>query len=330
MEKRNGFHQLRPAIRGALPVVIIAIGLVLAGCGEETARIEEQQVQLQVMAKTNAQQIKALAGVIEQNHQKLMSGIEAVQKEIDSLDARAIAVSEEQVKLQKVQVKLQETVQSNGRLLTTKLAAIEQNQEDLLAGMEAVQNDARKVAADLTSVTDDQARLYAGITAVSDEQARLYQTVQSNSQQLVDASTAIEQNRQEWQTTIGGLQENIQQVANNMNTLSSDLLKLQDILQGNIRELVSAMDASHVGQLEFQEKTRAGLQSLDASLSSITESQSALQSQIDDVQRSTETLSREIPAVIEQLTDEISNIKMGETNEFIEAEPYVSTDSEDI
>ena len=330
MEKRNGFHRLRPVPRSALPVVIIAIGLVLAGCGEETARIEEQQVQLQVMAKTNAQHIKALAGVIEQNHQKLMSGIEAVQKEIDSLDARALAVGDEQVKLQKVQVKLQEAVQNTTRQLTTKLTAIEQNQDDLLAGMEAVQNDTKQVATDITSVADDQAKLYAGITAVSDEQARLYQTVQSNSQQLVDTSTAIEQNRQEWQTTMGGLQENIQQVANNMNTLSSDLLKLQDILQGNIRELVSMMDASSEGQLEFQDKTRSGLQALDASLSAVQESQSTLQSQVDDVQRSTETLSREIPAVIEQLTDEISNIKMGETDEFIETEPFVSPDSEDI
>lgn len=327
MAKRNGFYLRGPITGSVLTVAIIAVGLILAGCGEETARIEEKQVQLQVMAKNNAQHIQALAGVIEQNHQELKSGIEALQKEIHRVDALAIAVGEEQTTLHEGQVKLQEAVQNNARQFIAKLAAIEQNQDDLLTGMEAVQNDAKNVAANMASVADEQVKLNAGITAVTDEQARLYQTVQSNSQQLADTSTAIEQNRQEWQATMGGLQEDIQQVANNMNTLSSDLLKLQDVLQGNIRELVSMMDANGQGQLEFQEKTRAGLQALDDSISSIKDGQNKLQSQIDDVQRSTETISREIPAVIEQLTDELSR---RETEEFMENEPPISSGTEDI
>jgi methyl-accepting chemotaxis protein len=114
-----------------------------------------------------------------------------------------------------------------------------------------------------------------------------------------------------------------------MNTLSSDLLKLQDVLQGNIRELVSMMDASSQGQLEFQAKTREGLLALDDSISAMKESQNKLQSRIDDVQSSTETLSRDIPAVIEQLTDEVSRISR-EAEESAGNEPYVSSEPEDI
>jgi chromosome segregation ATPase len=323
MEKRNGFQFNGPITRSVLAVMIVAVGLGLAGCGEETARIEQKQVQLQVMAEANMQQIKAIAAIIEENQQELKSEMDALQKDIQSVDVHAIAVGEEQVKLQ-------ETVRNNTRQLSAKLAVIEQNQGDFLGGIEAVQNDTRKVASDMTSVAEEQSKLYAGMTAVTDEQARLYQIVQNNSQQLADASAVIEQDRQEWQTTMGGLQENIQQVASNMNTLSSDLLKLQDILQGNIRELVSMMDASGQGQLAFQQETREGLQALDDSISSVTQSHDRLQSQIDDVQRSTETLSREIPNVIEQLTDELSRIGVNESEEFMENEPFSSSESDGI
>lgn len=330
MEKRNGFHLNGLVMRDILMAVIIAVGLGLAGCGEETARIEENQIQLQAMAQTHTRQINALAAVIEQNQQELRSVIDALKEDIQGVDAHALAVGEEYMKMQQEQVKLQEVVQNNTRQVTAKLAVIERNQGDLMSGMEAVQNDTGKIAADVTSVSEEQARLYAGITAVTDEQARLHQTVQSNSRQLEDTSTAIDQSRQESQTMMADLRENIQQVASNMNTLSSDLLKLQDVLQGNIRELVSMVDASGQGQLEFQEKTRAGLQALDDSISSMRESQNKLQSQINDVQSSTESLSRDIPAVIEQLTDEISRISTSENEDFTENEPFSSSGSEGI
>jgi chromosome segregation ATPase len=244
------------------------------------------------------------------------------------VDASTVALSETQVELQQGQVKLQKAVQNNAHQITTRLAAIEKNHDDLIAGMEAVQNDAQKVADGMTSVADEQAKLYAGMTAVTNEQSRLSQTIQSNSQQLNDTSAAVEQNRQEWQTMMGSLQEDIQQVASNMNTLSSDLLKLQDVLQGNIRELVSMIDTS--GQLEFQEATRTGLVALNASISSMKENQDRLQSQISDVQSSTESLGREIPAVIEQIKDEISRISTNQNEDYVESETFDSTDAEDI
>ena len=336
MEMRNGFHRHVTVARGVLAVAAFAVCLGLAGCGEEAARIEENQIQLQVMAKSNAQQIKALASVIEQNQQELKAGFEALQKDIHSLDVHAIALGEAQTalnekqdKLMVNQAKLQEAVQTNTREVTAKLAMIEQNHDTLLAGMEAVQNDAQKVTAGVASVADEQARLYAGITAVTDEQERLHLTVQSNSRQLDDTSAAIEQNRQESLTVMGNLQDNIQQVASNMNTLSSDLLKLQDVLQGNIRELVSLVDAGGQGQLEFQANTRAGLLALDASITDMKESQTQLQSQIDDVQSSTETLGREIPTVIGELKDEVSRISR-ELEDSAGNEPFISSEPEDI
>jgi chromosome segregation ATPase len=322
--------------RGILAMAVIAVFLGLAGCGEETARIEENQIQLQVMAKSNAQQIKALAAVIEQNQQELKAGFEALHTDIHSLDIHAIALGEEQAELKEKQdkllasqAKLQEAVQTNTRQVTAKLAAIEQNHDTLLTGMEAVQNDAQKVAAGMASVADEQAKLYAGLTSVTEEQEKLQLTVQSNSRQLDDTSAAIEQNRQESLNVMGNLQENIQQVAANMNTLSSDLLKLQDVLQGNIRELVSLMDDSGQGQLEFQEQTRAGLVALDNSISAVKDSQSRLQSQIDNVQNSTDTLGREVPTVIGELKDEVSRISR-ELEESASNEPYISSEPEDI
>ena len=90
------------------------------------------------------------------------------------------------------------------------------------------------------------------------------------------------------------------------------------------------MDTTGQGQLEFQAKTRAGLQALDDSISAIKQSQDQLQSQIDDVQSSTEAIGREIPAVIEKLTDEVSRIGMKETEELMDDDSFVSSESEGI
>jgi chromosome segregation ATPase len=320
MESTQVTHFNGSITRSILAVVIAAMVLGIAGCGEETARIESKQIRLEAMAKANAQQLKAVAAVIEQNQQELTSKIEALQKNISNVDVHALAIGEQQVKLQ-------ETVQNSTRQLNAKMTAIEQNHSDLVAGIEAVQSDTKKVASDMASVTDEQAKLYAGITAVTDDQARMYQSVQANSRQLADASTAIEQNRQEWQSTMGTVQENIEQVAANMNTLSSDLLKLQDVLQGNIRELVSMMDTSAQGQAGFQVKTREGLQALDDSISAMKETQEKLQTQMNDVQRSTEALGEQVPAAIEQLKDEMSRANAARESAFVDVEPFVSSDS---
>ena len=94
---KKGFEVKEPVIRGTLAVVIIAIGLTLAGCGEEMARMQDEQLRLQAIIDNNTLQIAALGKRIEQNRNEQQAGIEEVQNDIRQVAANTAAVSEEQM-----------------------------------------------------------------------------------------------------------------------------------------------------------------------------------------------------------------------------------------
>jgi archaellum component FlaC len=295
---KKGFDVKGTILRIVMVLVITAIGFGLTGCGEEMAKIEEQQLDLQAMVETNARQIAALEQRIEQNQQQLSAGLEEVQNDIRNVAVNTAAVSEEQVKLQK-------TMQNSNRQTTNKIALLEQSRNELQAGIEEVRDNTQNVAADMG----------ADITNVKDEQARLYETVQSNSRQFTNNLAVIEQNQQQWQGKVEELQQNFQEVTIQVSTIGNDLLKLQEILQSSIRELASMMDLSGKEQLKSQEKIRSDLLAFNNSISAIKQSQEQLQNQIEVVRSSAEIMSSELPAAIEQLREEIARNSSTETEE---------------
>jgi len=253
---------------------------------------------LQAMVETNAQQIAALGARIEKNQHELQAGIEQVQNDIRNVAANTAAVSEKQAKLQ-------ETVQNSDRQTTDKIALLEQNQTELQAGIENVRADSKNVAADMA----------ADITAVKDEQARLYETVQSNNSNFTSNVAVLEQNQQQWQGKVEELQQNFQVVTTRISTIADDLLKLQEVLQTNIRELVGAMDLNDQEQLKFQEKIQKDLLAFDDSMRAVKLSQEKMQNQIQDVKNSAEAISSELPAAIEQLREEMERKVETEENQ---------------
>jgi len=268
MKMVKGFNVEGSVIRTILVLVIIATGFSLAGCNEEMARIENKQLDLQAIAETNAQQIAALGARIEKNQQELQAGIGQAQNDIRNVAADTAAVSEEQARLQK-------TVQNSDRQTTDKIVLLEQNQTELQAGIEEVRDNSKNVAADMA----------ADITVVKDEQTRLYATVQSNNSDFTNSVAVLEQNQQQSQGKVEELQQNYQVVTTRITTLADDLFKLQEVLQSNIRELVSVMDLSDREQLKFQEKIQKDLLAFDNSISAVKLSYEKLQSQIDDGNR---------------------------------------------
>ena len=295
---KKGFDVKGTILRIVMVLVITAIGIGLAGCGEEMAKVQEKQLELQAMVETNTGQIAALVKRIEQNQQQLSAGLEEVQNDIRNVAVNTAAVSEEQARLQK-------TMQNSNRQTTNKITQLEQNRNELQAGIEEVRDNTQNVAADMA----------ADITNVKDEQARLYETVQSNSRQFTNNLSVIEQNQQQWQGKVEELQQNVQEVTTQVSTIGNDLLKLQEVLQSNIRELAGMMDLSSKEQLKFQEKIQSDLLAFNNSISAIKQSQEQLQNQIEVVRSSAEIMSSELPAAIEQLREEIARNSSMETEE---------------
>jgi len=336
MEKKQGFRTRDLIARAILAVVIVAIGLSLAGCGEEMAKMEDRQLRLEAMVEANTQQIAAMAASVEESQQELQVGLEAVKDNLRQVAADFVTIAEEQTRMH-------ETLQSSDQQATARMAAIERDQRGLKEGIEQAQNDRQNTAAELAALTDahanlcqtvdgenrqltgrvvvleqNQHELQAGIegardgtlkvaadlTTVRDEQARLYEMVENNGRQLTDNAAVVEQNRQSWQAAIEDLQQNIQEVVANVGTLGANLTRLEGILQSNVQELTALVNDNGRGQTEFQAKMQRDLSALDGSVNSIRQNQNRLQGQIETVQNSAEILINEMPAAIDRLRDE--------------------------
>ena len=285
MEKEKGFDARGLIVRAVLAVVTLAIGLGLAGCGEQMARIEENQLRLQTMAEANAQQIAAIAARIEQNQHELQAGLEDVRNSTKG-------VANEMAVLENEQLKLQEIVQNDSQQLANTMAAVEQNQYKLQAGIEDIESGTKQVAVE--------------VGAVGDEQIKLQEVVHNNGRQLAGKVALIEQSQAEWQGRIQEMQENVQKVAAGMTALGANLLRLQNTLQDNMRELVGIMEVAGQDQLNFEKEIEKDLQVLTDSVGAIKQSQAELREQITDVQNNTETMGNDMPAAIEQLKAELS------------------------
>ena len=301
--------------RAILATAVIVIGLALAGCGEQMARIEDQQLRLQAMVEANTEQIAAITARIEQNQEAFQAGLEDLRSTVRQVAAQTTSVGQSTERLAAEQLKMQETTKNSSREMTAKIAALEQNRHELKAGIENVQNDARTRADGLAS----------DVTAVAGEQARLSETVQNNSRQLADNIAMIEQDRQQWAATTEGLQENIQQVTVRMSALGEDLSKLQQTLQQNVRELVTMIEAAGREQVNFREKTQASLRTLNDSLNAVKQNQDKLQTQIKDVQNRAESIGRDVPEALAKFADELARMDNRERAEIADAEASSSS-----
>jgi len=336
MEKKQEFRTRDLMARTILAVVIVAIGLSLAGCNDEMAKMEDRQLRLEAMVEANTQQIAAMAASVEENQKEVQASLDAVKDNLRQVAADFVTVAEEQTRLHKAQ-------QSSTQQASTRMAAIERNQHGLKAGIEQAQNERQNTAAELAALTNahaglsqavdgenrrltgrvvvleqNQQELQAGIedardgtlkvasdlTTVRDQQAKLYEMVEDNGRQLTDNAAVVEQNRQAWQAVVEDMQQNIQQVAERVGTLGANLTRLEEVFQTNVEELRGLADGNSRGQTEFQEKMQRDLSALDGSVSAMRLNQNKLQEQIVSVQNNAEILINEMPAAIDRLRDE--------------------------
>jgi len=198
--------------------------------------------------------------------------------------------------------------------VTGEMASLEQNQRDMSASLGQaiadVQSETRQVAVDVTAVTA--------------EQAKLFETVRENNVQLDNKVAVIEQAQQERQDTISGMQDNVRAVAASISVLGEDMLRLQEILQNNIRELVSIADITGQRQVEFHQSMKKDLLALDESLGSIRQNQSKLQSGIEDMQNMQNNGPDlgDVPAALDQLRDQLAELSRSSTVDEVDSTEY--------
>lgn len=139
MKGKSALDAKGPAVRGALGTVIVAMSLILAGCGKQLASIEQNQLKLQAMVAPNAHQIGCIIPHIGQNQQELQSENIAVGN-----NARLVAA--DMAALADAQMKMQQALQTNDQNLTNTLPIVEQHQRNLHVEIRDVRSSTRAVA----------------------------------------------------------------------------------------------------------------------------------------------------------------------------------------
>jgi hypothetical protein len=114
----------RPAVEVALYAVIVAMSMILVGCGKQSAGIEQSRLKLQAMGGPIAHQIARIGPRIEQDQQKLHGENAASGNNARLVAADMAAVAD-------AQMKMQQTLQPHDRNLTNTLPIVDQHQRNL-------------------------------------------------------------------------------------------------------------------------------------------------------------------------------------------------------
>ena len=122
MERKKGLNAKKFVMRTTLAVLTLAISLALTGCGEEMARIEQNEPELQKFMHINTQQMTHNMRRIEDNQNKLHVAMEDVQDDTtkQTTDIIAAIVHEHMA--------LQDILQISNQQLTNSIIGIEENQ----------------------------------------------------------------------------------------------------------------------------------------------------------------------------------------------------------
>ena len=280
MEKKKGFSTGALVTKAFLAVAIILISLSLAGCGEQMARLEENQLKLQSLVEANAQQISAVVSRIEQNQIDLQAALENVRNTTQQLGSDITVATSEHTKLQK-------NVLDDNKQMTGRMAMMEQKQQTLRSGIEDVQSGTMKVADDIATVVETQLKLEG--------------VVQSDRQQMSGRIAAIEQNQTKHQSDIESLRSSVRKVAAGVLALEENLSKLQELLKNDTRDLAGIIEAIGQGQLEFEQKIQKDVRTLADSIGAVEQNQDKLQKQIEEVQSNTQAMIDKIMTALKKL-----------------------------
>ena len=118
------------------------------------------------------------------------------------------------------------------------------------------------------------------------------------------------------------MQANVRIATAGITALAESLSRLQNILQDNMRELVSIINVASQDQLKVQQGIEGDLRALTDSVGVIKQNQAELDKRITDVQSNTEIMRNDVPAAIEQLKAELSATVTAEAIEMAAIKPF--------
>jgi len=208
-----------------------------------------------------------------------------------------IGCGEEMARIEQNQFELQKLIQADTHLMTDNMKHIEDSQSQLHVAMEDVQDSNKKQANDV-------------IAAIGQEHAALQDLLQIHRQRLTNSIAGIERSQRELQNGVESLNVNIQRVDESVVGHEQNLIKLQESLQNNKKDLANIIDVIGKRQLRFEERIQNNVQAaMVDTLKDVRQNQAGLQEQIAAMQDKNQVNNSKIIDALEQMKATLSQIR---------------------
>ncbi len=285
----------------ALILILISVPLALVGCGDQMAKMEANQLDLEAMIAANARQIATVSSQIHNSQSKLNESLAQLDENTKTINTKVLAIQDQQGRLQGALV-------SSERNLTKQITQLEQNQAQLRDGVSQV--------ADISQKTN------AAVSAVARDQATLHNVVQGHKRDLDGRITAIAKSQEETHAGIAKLsqadsdlgdriaavsqkQDTLQKLATeNQNRLASQVATLAQNQEAGIanlrqadKDLAGKLAAMTQEQQALQELTTHNYANLTGQITSVAKTQERTQAGLANLQQADQDLAGKIATV---------------------------------
>ncbi len=232
----------------------------------------------------------------------------ALQSHNETLGARMTEIADNQ---QQMQSSLDTVTATTGQAsldilgVTTRQdaihAALQSNNETLGARMAQLADNQQQMQSSLDTVTATTGQASLDAITLSNHQGRLGQAVQAGRQEMAEKLADMAQGQQKWSERLDGAQAKVMTIGDSVAALEQRIARLQDLLQTSIQGTTALLGTTSQQRLQFETKVSQDMQAVIDSLALVRQTQTSLQEQITQVQKSTQGQADSLRSVIEQM-----------------------------
>jgi chromosome segregation ATPase len=255
--------------------------------GQTTQQVASDVAKMTVGQDALHQTLKAHSDRTDQQAASLASVQEEMGTSLDTLTATAGQTALDIIAVTTRQGTIQAALQSHSDTLGTQMAQLADNQQQVQTSLDTV------------TATTSQASLDA--LTLNNSQGRLGQAVQAGRQEMADKLADMAQGQQKWSERLDAAQAKVTTIGDSVATLEQRIAKLHNLLQASIQGTTTILGATSQQRLQFEAKVSQDMQAVIDSLAQVRQTQTSLQEQITQVQKSTQGQADSLRSVIEQM-----------------------------
>ena len=255
--------------------------------GQATQQVASDVARMTVGQDALHQTLKAHGDRADQQATNLASVQEEMRTNLDTLTATAGQTALDIIAVTTRQDAIRAALQSHNESLGTQMAQLVDNQQQMQSGLDTV------------TATTGQASL--DTLTLNNGQGRLGQAVQAGRQEMADRLAEMAQGQQKWSERLDAAQAKVATIGDSVAALEQRIARLHDLLQASSQGTTAVLGATSQQRLQFETKVSQDMQAVIDSLAQLRQTQTSLQEQITQVQKSTQGQSDSLRSVIERM-----------------------------